>query len=70
MGIIPSATPPPPTHTFFPRRAFHLRARSFSQRCYSAMDGITLCLMLHLVSRRSACILFTTVVGCSFHLAL
>lgn len=55
---------------FPPRRAFHLRAHSFSQRCYSAMDGITLCLMLHLVSRRSAHALFTTVVGCSFHLAL
>lgn len=48
--------------------AFHLSVRSFNQCCYSTMKGVTLCLMLHLVSRRSAQILFTTTVGCSFQL--
>lgn len=50
--------------------AFHLSVHSFDQCCYSSMKDVTLCLMLHPVSRRSAKILFTTTVECSFLKAL
>lgn len=59
MGIIPYVT-------FFSVFVLLFICLCIVSRFYSTRKGITLCLMLHLVNRRSAKILFTMTVGCSF----